>query len=152
MLELRAWLEVRQPSDSRVFPPFNLHVRSGCPSPIHPPRLLLSLRLVLFSSVLHLLRPNLRLPCGPACREIKGVLLLTLVVQKWGTEEVAAWLDLLSLGEYKDTFISHDIRGAELLHLERRDLKDLGITKVGHMKRILQGIKEFSRSPPLAEL
>lgn len=55
--------------------------------------------------------------------KIKGVLLLTLVVQKWGTDEVAAWLDLLSLGEYKEIFISHDIRGSELLHLERRDLK-----------------------------
>ncbi|XP_026544255.1 diacylglycerol kinase eta-like [Notechis scutatus] len=73
-------------------------------------------------------------------------------VQKWGTDEVAAWLELLSLGEYKENFISHDIRGAELLHLERRDLKDLGITKVGHMKRILQGIKEFGRSPPLPEV
>lgn len=55
--------------------------------------------------------------------EIKGVLLLTLVVQTWGTDEVAAWLELLSLGEYKEIFISHDIRGSELLHLERRDLK-----------------------------
>ncbi|KAG8137696.1 hypothetical protein E2320_004925 [Naja naja] len=73
-------------------------------------------------------------------------------VQKWGTDEVAAWLELLNLGEYKDNFVSHDIRGAELLHLERRDLKDLGITKVGHMKRILQGIKEFGKSPPLPEL
>ncbi|XP_029412822.1 diacylglycerol kinase eta isoform X4 [Nannospalax galili] len=69
-------------------------------------------------------------------------------VQKWGTEEVAAWLDLLNLGEYKEIFIRHDIRGAELLHLERRDLKDLGIPKVGHMKRILQGIKELERNPP----
>ncbi|XP_067569337.1 diacylglycerol kinase eta [Pseudorca crassidens] len=69
-------------------------------------------------------------------------------VQKWGTEEVAAWLDLLNLGEYKEIFIRHDIRGAELLHLERRDLKDLGIPKVGHMKRILQGIKELGRSTP----
>lgn len=50
-------------------------------------------------------------------------MLLTLVVQKWGTEEVAVWLDLLNLGEYRETFIRHDIRGAELLHLERRDLK-----------------------------
>ncbi|KAH0502984.1 Diacylglycerol kinase eta [Microtus ochrogaster] len=69
-------------------------------------------------------------------------------VQNWGTEEVAAWLDLLNLGEYKEIFIRHDIRGAELLHLERRDLKDLGIPKVGHMKRILQGIKELERNPP----
>uniref|UniRef100_A0A452HI48 Diacylglycerol kinase n=1 Tax=Gopherus agassizii TaxID=38772 RepID=A0A452HI48_9SAUR len=84
--------------------------------------------------------------------EIKGVLLLTLVVQKWGTDEVAAWLDLLSLGEYKEIFISHDIRGSELLHLERRDLKDLGITKVGHMKRILQGIKELGKNIPLSDV
>nr|XP_020659929.1 diacylglycerol kinase eta isoform X1 [Pogona vitticeps] len=73
-------------------------------------------------------------------------------VQKWGTDEVAAWLDLLSLGEYKEIFISHDIRGTELLHLERRDLKDLGITKVGHMKRILQGIKELGRITPFSEV
>lgn len=50
-------------------------------------------------------------------------MLLTLVVQNWGTEEVAAWLDLLNLGEYKEIFVRHDVRGAELLHLERRDLK-----------------------------
>ncbi|XP_036395925.1 diacylglycerol kinase eta isoform X2 [Megalops cyprinoides] len=67
-------------------------------------------------------------------------------VQRWGTEEVAAWLEQLSLGEYKETFIRHDIRGSELLHLERRDLKDLGISKVGHMKRILQGTKELAKN------
>uniref|UniRef100_A0A8C9SH29 Diacylglycerol kinase n=1 Tax=Scleropages formosus TaxID=113540 RepID=A0A8C9SH29_SCLFO len=44
-------------------------------------------------------------------------------VQRWGTEEVGAWLEQLSLGEYKDIFTRHDIRGSELLHLERRDLK-----------------------------
>nr|XP_016806225.1 diacylglycerol kinase delta isoform X4 [Pan troglodytes] len=72
-------------------------------------------------------------------------------VHLWGTEEVAAWLEHLSLCEYKDIFTRHDIRGSELLHLERRDLKDLGVTKVGHMKRILCGIKELSRSAPAAE-
>ncbi|GAB1285207.1 Diacylglycerol kinase delta [Apodemus speciosus] len=73
------------------------------------------------------------------------------LVHLWGTEEVAAWLEHLSLCEYKDIFTRHDIRGSELLHLERRDLKDLGVTKVGHMKRILCGIKELSRSSPAAE-
>uniref|UniRef100_G3QDI6 Diacylglycerol kinase n=2 Tax=Gorilla gorilla gorilla TaxID=9595 RepID=G3QDI6_GORGO len=72
-------------------------------------------------------------------------------VHLWGTEEVAAWLEHLSLCEYKDIFTRHDIRGSELLHLERRDLKDLGVTKVGHMKRILCGIKELSRSAPATE-
>uniref|UniRef100_A0A8C5MXM9 Diacylglycerol kinase n=1 Tax=Leptobrachium leishanense TaxID=445787 RepID=A0A8C5MXM9_9ANUR len=70
----------------------------------------------------------------------------SLTVDKWGTEEVAAWLDVLGLGEYKEIFIRHDIQGTELVLLERRDLKDLGIAKVGHMKRILQGIKDISSS------
>ncbi|XP_069067981.1 diacylglycerol kinase kappa isoform X8 [Pleurodeles waltl] len=71
----------------------------------------------------------------------------SLSVDKWGTEEVAAWLDALGLGEYKDIFTRHDIQGSELVLLERRDLKDLGISKVGHMKRILQGIKDISGHP-----
>lgn len=49
----------------------------------------------------------------------------SLTVHLWGTEEVAAWLEHLSLCEYKDIFIRHDVRGSELLHLERRDLKVL---------------------------
>ncbi|XP_071980761.1 diacylglycerol kinase eta-like isoform X3 [Engystomops pustulosus] len=70
----------------------------------------------------------------------------SLTVDKWGTEEVAAWLEVLGLGEYKEIFIRHDIQGSELVLLERRDLKDLGIAKVGHMKRILQGIKDITSS------
>ncbi|XP_016153884.1 PREDICTED: diacylglycerol kinase kappa isoform X3 [Ficedula albicollis] len=66
---------------------------------------------------------------------------------KWSSEEVAAWLEALGLGEYRDIFVRHDIQGSELILLERRDLKDLGITKVGHMKRILQAIKELSNLP-----
>uniref|UniRef100_A0A9J7ZXY8 Diacylglycerol kinase n=1 Tax=Cyprinus carpio carpio TaxID=630221 RepID=A0A9J7ZXY8_CYPCA len=58
-----------------------------------------------------------------APKKSRGFSLCTCVVQRWGTEEVAAWLEQLSLGEYKETFIRHDIRGSELLHLERRDLK-----------------------------
>ncbi|XP_015746156.2 diacylglycerol kinase eta-like, partial [Python bivittatus] len=68
-------------------------------------------------------------------------------VDSWGPEEVAAWLEALDLGEYKELFVRHDIQGSELILLERRDLKELGISKVGHLKRILQGIKD-STSPP----
>ncbi|XP_050725765.1 diacylglycerol kinase eta-like isoform X3 [Eriocheir sinensis] len=67
-------------------------------------------------------------------------------VREWGTEEVAGWLDTLLLSEYQESFFSHDIRGAELLNLERRDLKELGITKIGHIKRIQQGIREIKES------
>nr|XP_009930572.1 PREDICTED: diacylglycerol kinase delta-like [Opisthocomus hoazin] len=71
----------------------------------------------------------------------------SLPADKWGSEEVAAWLEGLGLGEYRDIFVRHDIQGSELILLERRDLKDLGINKVGHMKRILQAIKELSNPP-----
>ncbi|XP_076435509.1 diacylglycerol kinase delta-like isoform X2 [Babylonia areolata] len=64
-------------------------------------------------------------------------------IRSWTTDEVGAWLESLSLGEYRTNFISHEIQGAELLSLERRDLKDLGVTKVGHLKRIQQAIKEL---------
>ncbi|XP_069752653.1 diacylglycerol kinase delta-like isoform X9 [Narcine bancroftii] len=61
-------------------------------------------------------RGNMGLPGGAALR--------FPTVHQWGTEEVAAWLEHLSLFEYRDIFIGHDIRGSELLHLERRDLKN----------------------------
>ncbi|XP_078612439.1 diacylglycerol kinase delta-like isoform X2 [Branchiostoma floridae x Branchiostoma japonicum] len=64
-------------------------------------------------------------------------------VFQWGPEEVGGWLESLALGEYRDSFMKNDIRGAELLALERRDLKDLGVRKVGHVKRILQAVKDL---------
>ena len=45
------------------------------------------------------------------------------VVKQWSVEEVGTWLENLSLGEYREQFIRNDIRGSELLSLERRDLK-----------------------------
>ncbi|CAH0557041.1 unnamed protein product [Brassicogethes aeneus] len=66
-------------------------------------------------------------------------------VASWGTQEVATWLDTLQLAEYIDSFVKNDIRGRELLTLARRDLKDLGVTKVGHVKRILQAIKDLTQ-------
>lgn len=54
-----------------------------------------------------------------------------------------AWLETLELGEYSEAFAKHDVTGRELLSLARRDLKDLGVTKVGHVKRILQAVKDL---------
>lgn len=47
----------------------------------------------------------------------------SLLADKWSSEEVAAWLEALGLGEYRDIFVRHDIQGSELILLERRDLK-----------------------------
>lgn len=62
----------------------------------------------------------------------------------WGTGEVVTWLEAMQLTEYVESFVRNDIRGKELLTLGRRDLKDLGVIKVGHVKRILQAIKDLS--------
>ena len=62
----------------------------------------------------------------------------------WGVAEVSQWLESLQLSEYVDSFAKNDIRGKELIALARRDLKDLGVTKVGHVKRILQAIRDLN--------
>ncbi|XP_073982574.1 diacylglycerol kinase eta isoform X2 [Rhodnius prolixus] len=65
-------------------------------------------------------------------------------VKQWGVDEVGAWLDSIHLGEYADIFAQHDIRGREVVTLTRRDLKDLGISKVGHVKRLLHAVNDLS--------
>ncbi|XP_043288430.1 diacylglycerol kinase eta isoform X3 [Venturia canescens] len=65
-------------------------------------------------------------------------------VTNWSVQDVCVWLENLQLGEYTEKFVSHDIRGRELLTLARRDLKELGIIKVGHVKRILQAINDLN--------
>ncbi|XP_048481979.1 diacylglycerol kinase eta [Plutella xylostella] len=64
-------------------------------------------------------------------------------VKAWGVKEVQAWLESLQLSEYSEAFAKHDVTGRELLGLARRDLRDLGVSKVGHVKRILQAVKEL---------
>ncbi|KAF4089052.1 hypothetical protein AMELA_G00062050 [Ameiurus melas] len=67
----------------------------------------------------------------------------SLSAERWGAEEVGTWLDSLGLGEYRERFVARDIQGWQLTQLQRQDLKDLGISKVGHVKRILQAIEEL---------
>ena len=45
------------------------------------------------------------------------------MIKFWGVEEVENWLESLGLAEYKELFAKHDIRGPELLALDRPDLK-----------------------------
>lgn len=56
---------------------------------------------------------------------------------------MTSWLESLQLGEYAESFASNDIRGCELLTLTRRDFKELGVVKVGHIKRLSLAVKEF---------
>lgn len=44
-------------------------------------------------------------------------------VYNWTPEDVGQWLESRSLAEYKDSFIRNEIRGTELLSLDKGDLQ-----------------------------
>jgi class 3 adenylate cyclase/pimeloyl-ACP methyl ester carboxylesterase len=54
---------------------------------------------------------------------------------------VSAWLDSLGLGQYAGAFKENDIDGDILVDLTADDLKELGITSLGHRKRLLAAIQ-----------
>lgn len=68
------------------------------------------------------------------------------VVSNWSVNEVIVWLEAIQLSEYISSFYVNDISGKELLALDRHNLKILGVTKVGHIIRILQAIKALHAS------
>ncbi|CAD8166913.1 unnamed protein product [Paramecium pentaurelia] len=67
-------------------------------------------------------------------------------MQEWQLEEVCGWLDSLELGEYKEEFIKNQMTGKTLYGLTDNELKqDLGISVLGHRKKILQSIEEYKK-------
>jgi class 3 adenylate cyclase/predicted ATPase len=54
--------------------------------------------------------------------------------------DIAAWLRGLGLGEYETAFRANEIDAAVLPRLTAEDLKDLGVTLVGHRRRLLDAI------------
>lgn len=62
--------------------------------------------------------------------------------------DIAEWLETLGLGEYARAFADNHIDFAVLGELTDGDLKELGITSLGHRKRLLAGIAV--RSAPQA--
>ncbi len=63
--------------------------------------------------------------------------------------DVAAWLAELGLGQYAPAFAENDIDFAVLAQLTDADLRELGVSSLGHRKRLLAAIeKGFGASPP----
>jgi SAM domain (Sterile alpha motif) len=59
-------------------------------------------------------------------------------------QQVADWLDKLGLGQYAQRFAENDADFALLAKLNDADLKEPGVTSLGHRKRLLEAI---SRTP-----
>ncbi|KAG1938637.1 SH3 and multiple ankyrin repeat domains protein [Pimephales promelas] len=59
----------------------------------------------------------------------------------WTKHDVADWLESLNLAEHKKKFLDNEIEGAHLPNLQKEDLVDLGVTRVGHRMNIERGLK-----------
>ena len=51
--------------------------------------------------------------------------------------DVAAWLSGLGLGQYEEAFRANDIDAEVLLDLTAEDLIGLGVTSIGHRRKLL---------------
>jgi class 3 adenylate cyclase/predicted ATPase len=66
---------------------------------------------------------------------------------------VAAWLHGLGLQQYEKAFRENDIDAAVLLELTAEDLRDIGVTLIGHRRKLLAAIAALrdATRPELAE-
>src|SRR5438270_8017744 len=53
---------------------------------------------------------------------------------------VTGWLEQLGLSSYLQAFLDNDIDAGNLPHLTSTDLVELGVTSVGHRRRLLDAI------------
>jgi SAM domain (Sterile alpha motif) len=63
-------------------------------------------------------------------------------------QQVADWLEKLGLGQYAQRFAENGIDFAVLTKLNDADLKELGVTSLGHRKRLLEAIAARTAAAP----
>jgi SAM domain (Sterile alpha motif) len=61
--------------------------------------------------------------------------------------DVAAWLRDLGLGQYEGAFRDNSVDAENLSRLTVEDLKDLGVTIVGHRWKLLDAIAALTAQP-----
>src|SRR4051794_36042159 len=64
--------------------------------------------------------------------------------------DITAWLGKLGLEQYAATFRDNAIDSRVLPRLTAEDLKDLGVTLVGHRRRLLEAIAALDAEAPAA--
>src|SRR5215472_6347600 len=64
--------------------------------------------------------------------------------------DIAAWLRGLGLERYETTFRDNEVDETVLPELTADDLKEIGVTAVGHRRKLLQAIAQLSaiEAPP----
>ena len=62
-----------------------------------------------------------------------------------------AWLKELGLGQYAPAFAENDVDGETLAKLTGEDLKEIGVTSVGHRRKLLEAIARLGRDDERAD-
>ena len=60
-------------------------------------------------------------------------------------EDVCEWLTNSNMSQYVDTFKEEQVDGGLLADLDEEALRDLGVVKSLHLKKILRKIKEMKK-------
>ncbi|XP_066580977.1 phosphatidylinositol 3-kinase regulatory subunit alpha isoform X2 [Prorops nasuta] len=73
-------------------------------------------------------------------------------VAEWSSTNVVEWMSALNLYRYADVFTSKNIKGSDLLQLDREKLMNMGIKDEFHQKNILLCIEELCTpaQPPVS--
>ena len=61
-------------------------------------------------------------------------------------QQIAGWLEKLGLGQYAPRFAENDINFAILCDLTDQDLKELGVSSLGHRRQLLRAIAELNNT------
>src|ERR1700736_6221326 len=64
--------------------------------------------------------------------------------------DIAAWLHRLGLEQYERAFRDNDVDGEVLPELTSDDLISIGVTSVGHRRKLLAAIASLGAAPPAA--
>jgi class 3 adenylate cyclase len=62
-------------------------------------------------------------------------------------QQISNWLNTLGLGQYAHRFAEVDINFAILRDLTDQDLKELGVSSLGHRRQLLRAIAELKGAP-----
>jgi hypothetical protein len=65
--------------------------------------------------------------------------------------DIAAWLRDLGLERYEQAFRDNEVDVRSLPHLTADDLKDMGVTAIGHRRLLLQAIAQLGEPPLISD-
>jgi class 3 adenylate cyclase len=65
--------------------------------------------------------------------------------------DVGAWLQGLGLERYRQAFLDHEVDALSLPHLTAEDLREIGVTAIGHRRLLLQAIARLDHKAATIE-